>query len=303
MNSRSHAPRVRHTAIRPDMVLARLILTVLFYDSRLAKLIRRPMWSAFYNKTCREFLPQNLMAFLNLGYLASPGELGDGDRDDIADCVSERLHDRVVSGVNLAGKVVAEVGCGPGAGSAHLARAYSPALFIGIDFNQQMIAWCRRNHNLSNLTFLHGDALDLPVGSASLDAVINIESSHCYPSRSQFFEEVMRVLRPGGSFLFADIVLCLGSKQGPNAVSAHMEKAGMIIDDRVNITENVLMARNVVTNSVSFRSRIPDDISFMSRAIVEESLFLAGTNFYNLLASGRLRYVQWRASKPGRLAG
>jgi SAM-dependent methyltransferase len=35
--------------------------------------------------------------------------------------------------------------------------------------------------------------------------VINIESSHCYPSLPRFLAEVARVLRPGGHFLYADL--------------------------------------------------------------------------------------------------
>ena len=38
----------------------------------------------------------------------------------------------------------------------------------------------------------------------SFDAVINVEASHAYPRLSQFLAEVVRVLRPGGHFLYAD---------------------------------------------------------------------------------------------------
>jgi SAM-dependent methyltransferase len=34
--------------------------------------------------------------------------------------------------------------------------------------------------------------------------VINVESSHCYPHIDRFFAEVVRVLKPGGHFLYAD---------------------------------------------------------------------------------------------------
>jgi SAM-dependent methyltransferase len=49
-----------------------------------------------------------------------------------------------------------------------------------------------------------GDAGRLPFGDGSFDAVINVESSHCYGNISAFLSEVRRVLRPGGRFLYAD---------------------------------------------------------------------------------------------------
>lgn len=125
-DSDTSAPKLSNTPVRPDMAIVRLLSAALFYDSYLARLIRRPVWHALYTVTSQKLLPEDLMSFLNLGYLATPGELGVEDGDDIADHVSERLYDQVARDVDLAGRVVAEVGCGPGAGSAHLARTRSP---------------------------------------------------------------------------------------------------------------------------------------------------------------------------------
>ena len=51
---------------------------------------------------------------------------------------------------------------------------------------------------------MHGDAESLPFADESFDAVINVEASHAYPRLSRFLAEVVRVLRPGGHFLYAD---------------------------------------------------------------------------------------------------
>ena len=50
-----------------------------------------------------------------------------------------------------------------------------------------------------------GDAENLPFEDNSFDAIINVESSHCYGNVEQFLREVHRVLRPGGDFLFVDL--------------------------------------------------------------------------------------------------
>ena len=57
---------------------------------------------------------------------------------------------------------------------------------------------------MPGLTFVQGDAQKLPFSAQSLDAVINVEASHCYPNFPGFLAEVARVLRPGGHFLYAD---------------------------------------------------------------------------------------------------
>jgi ubiquinone/menaquinone biosynthesis C-methylase UbiE len=268
----------------------------LSYDSRFSELIRRPFWKIVYNAVANDFLPAGVMKFVNLGYLGDASELDGENSSDIANRVSERLYDRVVGDTDLAGRKVVEVGCGGGAGTAHVARAYHPASVVGVDLNKDLIAWCRDQNDASNLTFLQGDAQDLPIESNSVDVVINIESSHCYPSRLSFFEEVARVLRPGGTFLFADIMHANGRKEADIA-DAQLGEVGLVIEDRVDITPNVLIARDVVSRS-TFSSEIRDAMSSLVVPLVEESLCLAGTKNYKRLASGWVLYLHWIARKP-----
>ena len=71
--------------------------------------------------------------------------------------------------------------------------------------NRAAIAFCRKWHKLASLDFVHGNAEKLPFPDQSFDAVINLESSAAYPHFSRFLAEVVRVLRPGGHFLYADL--------------------------------------------------------------------------------------------------
>ena len=105
----------------------------------------------------------------------------------------------------LAGKRVLEVGCGRGGGASYVTRALRPASYVGLDLNKAGIEFCHRRHQLPGLEFVHGHAENLPFSQESFDAVINIESSHCYPHFDRFLSEVARVLRPGGIFLYADV--------------------------------------------------------------------------------------------------
>jgi ubiquinone/menaquinone biosynthesis C-methylase UbiE len=281
---------------RPVALWARFSIAMALRDTRRAKFYRRRVWDPFYGVAAREVLPLGLFAFLNLGYVADPDKLDVEDGPEIADRLSESLYDQVVADTDLEGRAVVEVGCGSGAGSAYLARTRFPASWLGIDRSKDMIAWCEEHHNATNLRFAQGDAQQLPLASSSVDAVVNLESSHCYPSRSKFFKETARVLRPGGSFLLADLIFASGESE--DDVSAYLREAELIIDDCIDITENVLAARNAVSSSPFFQALLQERVPRRKQAEIEEHMFIAGSQPYKRLVSGQTRYVQWRASKP-----
>ncbi len=156
----------------------------------LAARVRRPEW-----------------AFMNYGYAPldprqEPLALEPADEPDRM-CI--QLYDHVVGDADLRGADVLEVGCGRGGGSSFLARYRAPRSMTGVDLSHAAVALCRRHRRAPGLGFVQGDALDLPFPDGSFDAVVNVESSHCYPSMETFLGEAHRVLRPGGSLLFADL--------------------------------------------------------------------------------------------------
>jgi ubiquinone/menaquinone biosynthesis C-methylase UbiE len=275
------------------------LIYVLLRDWYLSKRLRPHFWNRYYSSSSRDFVPTQVMSFMNLGYLADPNELDDHDSADIADRLSALLYDRLVAGVPLEQLTVLEVGCGPGGGSAHLARTYHPASFTAVDLSQGMIDWCRENRQEANLHFIQGDAMDLPIDSNSVDIVLNLESSHCYPSRLKFFKEVERVLRPGGLFLLADI-LAGGSGKEVDIVSAQLSEAGLIIEDCTDITKNVLAARETYSRSSALRTSLRQNVPPWQLALVEETLLLTGTRMYKRMVAGGLPYVHWKTSKPAK---
>src|ERR1700757_4421321 len=159
---------------------------------------------SFYRIQTRLIAPNDVV-FLNTGYEEEPPmalPLADSDEPNRFHI---QLYHRTATQVDLNGKRVLEVGCGHGGGASYLMRTAGPASYTGLDLNPAGIAFCRKRHNLPGLEFVQGDAENLPFPDQSFDAVINIESSHCYPRFPRFLAEVARVLRPGGHLLYADL--------------------------------------------------------------------------------------------------
>jgi SAM-dependent methyltransferase len=189
----------------------------------LAARVRRPEW-----------------AFMNYGY----APLDDGrdtlvlDPADEPDRMCIQLYEHVARDVDLRGADVLEVGCGRGGGSSFLARYHAPRTVTGVDLSRAAVALCRRHRHAPGLTFVQGDALDLPFAGESFDVVVNVESSHCYPSVETFLREVHRVLRPGGSLLFAD----LRGREEMTALEAALRTGPLEVADVRDITANVCAA-------------------------------------------------------------
>jgi SAM-dependent methyltransferase len=81
---------------------------------------------------------------------------------------------------------------------------------IGVDMTEAMADRARagaRSLGLANVDVRLGDAMALPVESASVDVVISNGVLNLTPDKEQAFGEVFRVLKPGGQFLYGDIVV------------------------------------------------------------------------------------------------
>jgi ubiquinone/menaquinone biosynthesis C-methylase UbiE len=145
------------------------------------------------------------MLFLNYGYEEDPPMALPLAASDEPNRFCIQQYHRVATQADLSGKRVLEVGCGHGGGASYLMRTLHPTSYTGLDLNPTAIALCRKRHHLGGLDFVRGDAENLPFPDQSFDAVINVESSHCYPRFPRFLAKVARVLRPGGHFLYTDL--------------------------------------------------------------------------------------------------
>jgi SAM-dependent methyltransferase len=163
--------------------------------------LKRFFWHTLYQYLARFQNPE--WKFMNYGYADSKNIYLHSTLDE-ENRYFIQLYDRVVAGTPIENKTILEVGSGRGGGLDYINRYYKPSLATGIDLSENAIEFCKQNYR-GGISFERGDALNINYPSESLDVVINVESSHCYPSLTKFFQEVYRVLKPNGYFLYADL--------------------------------------------------------------------------------------------------
>ena len=154
-----------------------------------------------------------------------------------------------------------------------------------VDYSPQAVAYCQKRHSISNLAFEVGDAEALPFADGSFDAVVNVESSHCYGSMATFVSEVTRVLRPGGFFLFADL---REVAEMPKLQALIAAQKGLEIVEQEDITAMVLAALR--GDEQRKRAMIDDLVPANQRALFDEFAGLEGSKIMNGLESRSIVY-------------
>ncbi len=198
-----------------------------------------------FNKGLYQYLARRAeehedLHFWNFGF-ADPdsdgkGILLNGPDEKHRYCI--QLYDHVAGAVDLKGLDVLEVGCGCGGGASFLMNRHLPRSFRGVDLAESAIEFCNRHHSIPGLSFSCASAESLPFENDIFDTVISLESSHCYASFASFLDEVHRVLRSTGYFLFADF----RRKDQMDLLRGQLEKAGFRLLKGEIITPFILQA-------------------------------------------------------------
>jgi SAM-dependent methyltransferase len=171
----------------------------------------------------------------------------------LRDALAAAPHDRAVLGLfaelvrAAGGGPVADVGCGPGRITAHLARLGLEA--FGIDLSPGMVGVARRDH--PGLRFEVGSMTDLSLADGSLGGLLAWYSLIHLPDDvvAAVLRRFRRALRPGGLVLLAfqvgDEVRLKTSGYGghpmrvdvhlrpPDRVAAWLQDAGLQVDSRL----------------------------------------------------------------------
>ena len=244
-------------------------------------------WYSYVNKKDRN----NELTFMNYGFQ------GDKKLDCFPkekDRYSIQLYDFIINSIpeGITNKSVLEVGCGRGGGALFLTRSYNPGSFLGVDICNEAINFCKVNNHDPKLSFMQGDAQNLPLKDNSMDIAINIESSHRYPDVTKFFKEINRVLKSKGYFSFTDF----RAKNKVVSLIESLSSSGMVLLESKVITPQVLMALDADNErKLDLISRLVPKV-FHKQA--REFASVKESASYESLASGRREYLYFLLQNP-----
>ena len=256
------------------------------------KPVRKAIWRLWYPFLTRRLKAEDVR-FLNYAYETEPPLGLPLEPEDEPDRACIQLYAHVISDADLRDKDVLEVSCGHGGGASWIARTMRPASYVGLDLNPAGIRFCSDRHRVEGLSFVRGDAGKLPFPDASLDAVINVEASHCYPDFPAYLAEVHRVLRPGGQFLYADFRFADGVEEWISDV----ETALLEIVAANDISAEV--RRGMDSNATRSLAVVETCMPRILRRIGRDFAGVPGSMVYDALAAGELSYRSWRMHKKG----
>lgn len=237
--------------------------------------------------------------FMNYGY-AYDDEADNPvmEAEDEAERYCAQLYHVVASQTDLTGKKLLDVGSGRGGGASHVHRYLKPAQTIGMDLaNSAVNLSARIFAGVEGLSYQQGDSMEMPFDDNSFDAVMNVESSHCYPDLGKFLSEVHRVLKPGGSFLYTDFTP--SGSDGPEELEKSLkalEMAGFEGVTSTTITQNVV--RGLELDEERRTSEIRKNFPFGTRRFAR---LWAGTTdswIYEDFKNGSREYVVFHAKRP-----
>jgi SAM-dependent methyltransferase len=254
------------------------------------------LWRGFYELASLRGT-EDRTTLMNYGY-APVGSDGEGDGEDRFGLA---LYAAVAGAGQLAGKEVLEVGCGRGGGSAFVFERFGVRAMTGVDLARTAIERCRRRYGRPGLSFQTADAQRLPFAAESFDAVINVESSHCYPDVPAFLAQVHRVLRAEGLLLLADFrptspeTAPAGAKDDIATLRRQFDDAGLEVLEEQDITAEVVRALSLLTPAV--RARVERRVPKPLRKPALEFSAVEGSEVFRSFADGQLTYRRFALRK------
>lgn len=172
---------------------------------------------------------------------------------------------------------ITDVGCGPGYLLQLIAKEYPTIKLVGVDISKMMLERAKANFESMGLAdrveFREGSADSLPLGDQTQDFIVSTLSLHHWVDPKAAFNEIHRVLKPGGKMLVLDL----------------MRDAPRIFFWVLWFAQNVAF-RIIGTNAMR-RAGEPTGSLFASYTSQEIREIVSKTNFSNLKIETELGFV------------
>ena len=262
-----------------------MIARMFIFFVRISPAFQKAIWRWWYQRLGKRAHDSG-WTFMNYGYKYKNQKTLNLTSKDESNRMFIQLYDYVASQIPIKDGEILEVGSGRGGGSSFLSRYHHPKSITGLDYSKSAIKLSNELHgNVDNLFFKLADAENLPFKDNTFDAVINIESSHCYGNMERFLSEVSRVVKPGGYFGWAD----LRAKDMVKETEFAFEKSNLTCIYNKTITPEVINALDDIhdTKMKMINNHVP---KFLRSAFTD---FAGAKNskIYNSFKSGDAVYL------------
>ena len=144
-------------------------------------------------------------------------ETNEGIQDEITvatfDIFARWMRDKGWNGVEemiatgIQGNEILEIGPGPGYVGLEVAKQLVNVTLTGCEISPAMIRIAEKNAAAYGIhaVYVQGNAMELPFSDESFDCVISNGSLHEWENPIRVFDEIHRVLRPGGHYCITDL--------------------------------------------------------------------------------------------------
>ena len=251
--------------------------------------LQNRLWKWWYQKLSKSHNKKDFR-FMNYGFIDNSPPLLTPEDEPYRLFI--QLYHMNIRNVELSDRNVLEVGSGRGGGASWIAKSMQPSSLTGVDFSGEAVSLCNNWYkDQRNLTFIEGNAEDLPFSDSSFDIVYNVESSHCYGNMSKFVQEAFRVLRDGGSFCWTDF----RDDKTMELTEQKFLDAGFTIISKKDITQEVLDALDSINDAK--KERIGELVPKSIRRSFETFAGVQGTPVYVAFKDQKLKYFCFQMSK------
>lgn len=138
------------------------------------------------------------------------------------------------------GKRVLDLGCGEGYGPNILASVAKEV--VGIDIDETTVNHAHNKYTRSNLKFLCGSVIDVPIHNQKYDVIVSFELLEHIDNHDQYIAEVKRLLANDGLFIVSTPNKTIYTDE-PNAINPYHKKELYLNEFTALLNENFTYSR------------------------------------------------------------